>query len=60
MLVCKDVTLTKVSLKIDGDTIIQTDNYMNTYFGPTITSNGKCDDEIFKRIELQEVHSIRC
>ncbi len=46
----KDVTLTKVSLKIDGDIIKQTDNY--TYLGQTITSNGKCDDEILKRIEI--------
>ena len=36
MLVFKDVTLTKVSLKIDGDIIKQTDNY--TYLGQTITS----------------------
>ena len=49
-LVSKDVTLTKVSLKIDGDIIKQTDNY--TYLGQTITSNGKCDDEILKRIEI--------
>ena len=33
MLVSKDVTLTKVSLKIDGDIIKQTDNY--TYLGQT-------------------------
>ena len=46
----KDVTLTKVSLKIDGDIIKQTDNY--TYMGQTITSNGKRDDEILKRIEI--------
>ena len=44
MLVSKVVTSTKVSLKIDGDIIKQTDNY--TYLGQTITSNGKCDDEI--------------
>ena len=50
MLVSKDVTLTKVSLKIDGDIIKQTDN--NTYLGQTITSNGKCDDEILKIIEI--------
>ena len=49
MLVSKDVTLTKVSLTIGGDIIKQTDNY--TYFGQTITSNGKCDDEILKKIE---------
>ena len=42
--------MTKVSLKIDGDIIKQTDNY--TYLGQTITSNGKCDDEILKRIEI--------
>ena len=35
----KDVTLTKVILKID--IIKQSDN--NTYFGQTITSNGKFD-----------------
>ena len=35
MLVSKDVTLTKVSLKIGGDIIKQTDNY--TYLGQTIT-----------------------
>ena len=50
MLVSKDVTLTKVSLKIDGDMIKQTDNY--TYLRQTITSNGKCDDEILKRIQI--------
>ena len=50
MLVSKDVTSTKVSVKIDGDIIKQTDNY--TYLGQTITSNGKCDDEILKRIEI--------
>ena len=50
MLVSKDVTLTKVSLKMDGDIIKQTDNY--TYSGQTITSNGKCDDEILKIIEI--------
>ena len=48
MLVSKDVTSTKVSAKIDGDTIIQTDNY--TYLGQTIASNGKYDDEILKII----------
>ena len=58
MLVSKDVTLNKVSLKIDGDIIKQIDNY--TYLGQTITSNGKCDDEILKRIEIAKVHSIRC
>ena len=46
MLVYKYVTLTKVSLKIDGDIIKQTDNY----------TNGKWDDEILKRIEI----TIRC
>ncbi len=50
MLVAKDVALTKVSLKIDGHIIKQTDNY--TYLGQTITSNGKCDDEILKIIEI--------
>ena len=50
MLVSKDATLTKVSLKIDGDIIKQTDNY--TYLGQTITSNGKCDEDILKRIEI--------
>ena len=44
MLVSKVVTSTKVSVKMDGDIIKQTDNY--TYLGQTITSNGKCDDEI--------------
>ena len=48
MLVSKDVTLTKVSLQIVGDIIKQTDNYL----GQTITSNGKCDDEILKIIEI--------
>ena len=37
-------------MKIDVDIIKQTDNY--TYLGQTITSNGKCDDEIVKRIEI--------
>ena len=37
-------------MKIDGDSIKQTDKY--TYLGQTITSNGKCDDEILKRIEI--------
>ena len=37
-------------MKIDGDIIKQTDNY--TYLGQTITSNGKCDDEILKIIEM--------
>ena len=50
MLVSKDATLTKVSLKIDGDIIKQTDNY--TYLEQTITSNGKCDEDILKRIEI--------
>ena len=31
MLVSKDVTSTKVSVKIDGDIIKQTDNYSNLY-----------------------------
>ena len=51
MLVSKDVT--KVSVKIDGDIIKQTDKY--TYLGQTITSNGKCDDEILKIIEIARV-----
>ena len=50
MFVSKDLTSTKVSVKIDGDIIKQTDKY--TYLGQTITSNGKCDDEILKRIEI--------
>ena len=50
MLVSKGVAMTKVSLEIDGDIIKQTDNY--TYLGQTITSNGKCDDAILKRIEI--------
>ena len=50
MLVSKDVTSTKVSVKIDGDIIKQTDNY--TYFGQIITSNVKYDDEIWKIIEI--------
>ena len=50
MLVSKDLTSTNVSVKIDGDIIKQTDKY--TYLGQTITSNGKCDDDILKRIEL--------
>ena len=50
MLVSKDVTSNKVSVKIDGDIITQTDKY--TYLGQTITSNGKCDDEILKIIEI--------
>ena len=50
MLVSKDVTSTKVSVKIDGDISKQTDNY--TYLGQTITSNGKCDDDILKIIEM--------
>ena len=53
MLVSKYVTSTKVSVKIDGDIIKQTDNY--TYLGQTITSNGKCDDEILKIIEIARV-----
>ena len=50
MLVSKDLTSTNVSVKSDGDIIKQTDKY--TYMGQTITSNGKCDDEILKRIEI--------
>ena len=45
MLVSKYVTLTKVILKIVGD------NYKNNV-GQTITSNGKCDDDILKIIEI--------
>ena len=51
MLVSKDVTSTKVSMKIDSDIIKQTDNNI-IYLGQTRTSNGKCDDEILKRIEI--------
>ena len=50
MLVSKELTSTKCSVKIDGDIIKQTDKY--TYLEQTITSNGKCDDEILKRIEI--------
>ena len=50
MLVSKDVTSTKVSVNIDGDISKQTDKY--TYLGQTITSNGKCDDDILKIIEM--------
>ena len=50
MLVSKDVTSTKVNVEIDGDIIKQTDNY--TYLGQNVTLNGKCDDEILKRIEI--------
>ena len=50
MLVSKYVTLTKVNLKIGGDIIKLIDNY--TYLGQTITSNGKCDDEILNIIEI--------
>ena len=42
MLVSKDVTLTKVVLKIDSDIITQTEN--DTHVGQTITSSEKCDD----------------
>ena len=38
MLVSKDVTSTKVIVRIDVDIIKQTDNY--TYLGQPITSNG--------------------
>ena len=58
MLVSKDVTSTKISVKIDGDIIKQTDNY--TYLGQSITSNGKCVDEILKIIKIASLHSIRC
>ena len=50
MLVSKDVTSINVIVKIDVDIIKQTDNY--TYLGQTITSNGKCDDEFVKIIEI--------
>ena len=48
MLVSKEVSSTEVSVKINGVIIKQTDKY--TYLGQTITSNGKCDDEILKII----------
>ena len=38
-------------LKIDGDITEQTDNY--TYLGQTMTSNGKCDDDILNIIEIE-------
>ena len=50
MLVSKDVTSINVIVKIDVDIIKQTDNY--THLGQTITSNGKCDDEFVKIIEI--------
>ena len=50
MLVSKDVTSINVIVKIDVDIIKQTDNY--TYLEQTITSNGKCDDEFVKIIEI--------
>ena len=50
MSVSNYVTSTKVSVKIAGDIIKQTNKY--TYLGQTMTSNGKCDDEILKIIEL--------
>ena len=50
MLVSMDVTSINVIVKIDVDIIKQTDNY--TYLGQTITSNGKCDDEFVKIIEI--------
>ena len=50
IIVSKDVTSTNAIVKIDVDIIKQTDNY--TYLGQTITSNGKCDDEIMKIIEI--------
>ena len=55
MLVSKDVTSTKVSVKIDLIVISSyklTARPLYTYLGQTITSNGKCDDEILKRIEI--------
>ena len=45
MLVSKYVTFTKVILKIVGN------NYKHNV-GQTITSNGKCDDDILKIIEI--------
>ncbi len=53
MLVSKDLTSAKVSVKIDGEIIKQNDKY--TYLGQTITSNGKCDYEILKRIQIARV-----
>ena len=50
MLVSKDVTSINVIVKIAVDVIKQTDNY--TYLGQTIASNGKCDDEFVKIIEI--------
>ena len=50
ILVSKDVTSTKVSVEIGCDIIKQTDKYM--YLGQTITSNGKCDDDIMKIIDI--------
>ena len=50
MLASRDATSTKVSVKIDGDIIKQTDKY--TYLGQIITLNGKCDDKILKKIEI--------
>ena len=41
MLVSKNVTLNKVSLKIDGDIIKEADNYTVHYLGQTITSKFK-------------------
>ena len=58
MLVCKDVTFTKVSMKIDGDIIKQTDNY--TYFGQIITPNGKWIMRSWQELKLHDEHSIRC
>ena len=50
ILVSKDVTLTKVALKIDGDIIKPTDKY--TYLGSTVSSKGKYDDDILKLLEI--------
>ena len=48
MLVSKDVTFTKISFKVDADIIKQIEKYTN--LGQTITSNGKCDDDILNII----------
>ena len=48
MLVSKYVTSTRVSVNIDGD-------HQTTTLGQTLTSNGKCDDEILKIIEIARI-----
>ena len=50
MLVSKDINLTKVILKIDGDMIKKPEK--PRYLGQTITSNWKLDDDILKIIEI--------